>query len=360
MNLAILAQFEAVFGCAPSAIGQAPGRVNLIGEHIDYNGGTVLPMALPNVVDIAIAPNGTNRLRIISDRFEGETVRGLTEKASGHWSDYVLGSFAKGVSLSWGQDAGAAHGEDAGGFDILVQSTVPSGGVSSSAALCTAMLRAMMAHAGAELDAVSLAKNAREIENDFLGIPCGIMDQMAVGLSRYGEALAINTRNLNTQSIPIPEGWQFITLHSGVHRKLTDGRYGARFAECAKAREKLGIGYLCDASLEVDLPPPLAARTRHVVTEQARVLAAIGAMKAGDLASFGALMNESHRSYAEDFEASALEIETLLGDARALGAIGARLTGGGFGGCVVLLSQDETAEALVRNVLARHPKAWRV
>lgn len=348
MSGTIFDRFEANFDKPYAASGTAPGRVNLIGEHIDYNGGTVLPTALKNKIDVAMAPNGTGDLRIRSDRFEGEMVRPAGGPADGHWSDYVVGSFAKATELGWAT----------GGFDILVESNVPSGGVSSSAALCTAVLRAAMIHADADMDAVTLAMKAREVENDYIGVPCGIMDQMAVGLSDYGEALALNTRTITTRIITIPDGWQFITLHSGVHRKLVDGRYEARFRECEDAARALGLEYLCDAPLQNNLPENLAARTRHVVTEQLRVIDAIEAMEAADAARFGVLMNESHRSYADDFCASTPEIDALVADAVELGALGARLTGGGFGGCTVSLLKDTDVDAWLAALLARHPNAW--
>lgn len=340
-------RFGLVFGRACAASGTAPGRVNLIGEHIDYNGGTVLPTALKNKTNVAIAPNGEGVLQIRSDRYDDTFARPLGLAANNHWSDYIAGSMAKGRELGWGE----------GGFDILVQSNVPSGGVSSSAALCTAVLRALMQHGGADIDAVELAQHARAVENDFLGVPCGIMDQMAVGLSKYGEALALNTRTLTSEVIPIPEGWHFAVVHSGVHRQLTDGRYEARFLECAEAAAALGLEHLCDAPLVTDLPDNLAARTRHVVSEQGRTLQAIEAMTASDSIRFGALMNESHQSYSADFEASTPEIDALLADARKLGALGARLTGGGFGGCVVLLTETDRAADLSAAVLERHQKA---
>ncbi len=339
-------RFETAFGRACTARAAAPGRVNLIGEHIDYNGGTVLPTALKNKTEVAIAPNGTDLLQIMSDRYTGAFARPADSPASGHWSDYIAGSVAKAKEFGWGE----------GGFDIMVESNVPSGGVSSSAALCTALLRALMQHAGADMDAVTLAQHARAIENDYLGVPCGIMDQMAVGLSDYGEALALNTKTLQTETIPIPENWRFSVIHSGVQRQLLDGRYEARFKECAQAAKLLGVTHLCDAPLRTDLPDALAARTRHVVSEHQRTLQAIEAMKRADFAAFGALMNESHRSYSEDFAASTPEIDTILSDARSLGAQGARLTGGGFGGCVVLLIGRGREAMLNAALQALHPK----
>ncbi len=346
-------RFRAHFGRFPGAIGTAPGRVNLIGEHIDYNGGTVLPTVLPNRVMVAIAPNEAGHILIRSDRFEGEITRPVGEAASGHWSDYIVGTFAGAAERGWA----------AGGFDIYVESTLPDGaGVSSSAALCTAILRAITECVGVTIEPVEIAMTARAVENDYIGLSCGIMDQMAVGLVGEGEALALDTKYITTETIKIPEDWRFITVHSGIHRKLSDGRYEARFEECAEAARLLKVAHLCEATLpDVEtLPEPLPARARHVVVEHQRVLKAITAMKDDDMSVFGRLMTESHRSYSENFQASTPDIDALVTDAIALGAKGARLTGGGFGGCTVSLLKAGEEDTWLAALLERHPKAWRV
>jgi len=346
-------QFEAIYARAPTGSATVPGRVNLIGEHIDYNGGTVLPTTLDKTVTVVIAPNDSASHRMRSAGYEGETVRPINEPASGDWSDGTMGALAKAAELGWIR----------GGFDVLVSGNIPGGaGVSSSAALITAVLRATRTHAKAELDEKTLALKAREVENDYIGVPCGIMDQMAVGLAGIGEALALNTVTLETEVITIPEDWRFVTIHSGVSRKLTDGRYETRFTECQSAAEALKTEHLCQVSLAdlSSLPDPLAARARHVISEHQRTLAAIDALKATDAARFGKLMNESHASYAVDFEASTSEIDALTKDAIALGALGSRLTGGGFGGCTVSLVMADKADVWLEALLAMHPKAWLV
>lgn len=348
--------FERAFKRAWSASGTAPGRVNLIGEHIDYNGGMVLPTPLKNKTDVAIAANADDAVRIQSDRFEDMVERAVGAGKSGHWSDYVMGAIAQASQFGWAQ----------GGFDLYIKSDVPDGaGVSSSAALVTAVLRALMIHADADLDASQLAMAARKVENEFIGVPCGIMDQMAVGLVDYGEALALDTAKVETDVIAIPPGWSFVTLHSGVHRKLSDGRYRERFEECAAATAALGTRWLCQLSdMQArqikELPEALAKRARHAVSEHKRTLWAIGAMKAADATSFGKLMNESHASYSKDFEASTPEIDYLVKDAVAQGALGSRLTGGGFGGCVVSLLPSDRADAWTQKMLTRHPNAWQI
>jgi galactokinase len=353
MSRDIKIQFEAIYGRTPSGSAKVPGRVNLIGEHIDYNGGIVLPTTLDKTVTVVIAPNDSTSHRIRSEGYEGETVRSVNTPANGDWSDGTMGGLAKAAELGWIR----------GGFDVLVSGNIPGGaGVSSSAALITAVLRAARMHAKAAMDEKTLALKAREVENDYIGVPCGIMDQMAVGLAGIGEALALDTLTLETDVIAIPPDWRFVTVHSGVSRKLTDGRYAARFQECEDAAKALGAKHLCHADLEdvTALPDPLGARARHVITEHHRTLAAIDALKAADAAEFGRLMNESHASYAVDFAASTPEIDALTKDAVALGALGSRLTGGGFGGCTVSLILAGNADGWLEALLAQHPKAWRV
>ena len=353
MNGDMETRFEMIYARAPSAMATVPGRVNLIGEHIDYNGGTVLPTTLDKTITAAIAPNQSQSHHIRSDGFDGETARPANDPAIKDWSDSTMGALAKAAELGWIR----------GGFDVLLSSTIPAGaGVSSSAALITAILQACRDYAGAQLDAKTLALKAREVENNYLGVPCGIMDQMAVGLAGPGQALALDTTNLETEIISIPTDWKFVTIHSGVSRELTDGRYQSRFAECAEAAKALDIEYLCRASIDqlAQLPCTLQSRARHIVTEQARTLAAIDTMKSGATKAFGALMNESHTSYSRDFEASTPEIDLLTQDAVDLGALGSRLTGGGFGGCTVSLVLDEIATDWTDAILAKHPKAWPV
>jgi len=353
VSIDLQTQFEAIYANAPTANATVPGRVNLIGEHIDYNGGTVLPTTLDKTVAVTIGPNDSTSHHIRSESYDGEITRPANDPASQHWSDSVMGALAKAAELGWIR----------GGFNALVSSTIPAGaGVSSSAALITAVLRAAGDHADVHLDAKTIALKAREVENDYIGVPCGIMDQMAVGLARFGEALALNTTSLETEVIAIPSNWRFVTIHSGVSRKLSDGRYEERFTECADAASALDTAHLCDASLSevLSLDEPLKSRAYHVVTEHQRTLKAINAMKAGDAETFGKLMNESHASYSRDFSASTPEIDALTNDAVQLGALGSRLTGGGFGGCTVSLLMVDGAAEWTETLLKRHPKAWLV
>jgi len=349
-------QFSSIFSGAPAATASAPGRVNLIGEHTDYNGGAVLPAALPCEVRVALAPNTTHTVRVRSTRFDQIIERPVGDPKRDDWTDYAIGALEKARSMGWVQ----------AGIDLFIDSDVPDGaGVSSSAALITAILRAAAKMKGTPTDPVAIAKHARAVENDYIGMPCGIMDQMAVGLSHPGSALALNTSDLSYEVIKIPDHWRFVTIHSGVRRELADGRYKARFEECAEAARYLGADALCllDEAQRAkvnEMPEPLKKRTRHVTSEHARTLAATAALKAEDMDTFARLMSVSHRSYAQDFEASTPIIDAMVADAIESGAKGARLTGGGFGGCMVVLLDRDQENVWTESFLARHPDAWRV
>ncbi|MEM9667781.1 MAG: galactokinase [Pseudomonadota bacterium] len=354
--MSVTDSFRKVFEKTAEGTGAAPARVNLIGEHVDYNGGKVLPAALTNHVSVALAENTSKTHTIISDRFEGAVTRTIADNANGHWSDYIVGALQHSAKLGWGSQ----------GFDIYVASGIPPGaGISSSAALITAVFRAAMDRKDAEISAVDTALEARKVENAYIGVPCGIMDQMAVGMLQPGEALALDTASMDTEVMEIPSGWTFVTLHSGINRALTDGRYKTRFQECASATAELGANWLCQLTDEQisripELNADLAARARHVVSEHRRTNWAIGAMRADDMDTFGRLMRESHRSYSEDFDASTPEIDALVKSAEELGAIGSRLTGGGFGGCFVSLVPGNSAEDWKADMLSRHPGIWAI
>ncbi|MDJ0920046.1 MAG: galactokinase [Henriciella sp.] len=348
--------FEQAFGRPADASGSAPGRVNLIGEHTDYNGGAVLPAALERRTEVWLARSEPPVISIVSTRFEHKIERPVGDPKRGDWTDYAMGALAKASELGW----------LTGGACLYIDSDVPDGaGVSSSAALITAILRAVATIADVDVTPVDIAKHARAVENDYIGMPCGIMDQMAVGLADQGKALALDTSDLSYDIIDIPTDWRFVVLHSGIRRELADGRYKARFEECSAAAAALGTETLCrltpaQIAAVATLPENLRKRTTHVVSEHQRTVAASAAMRAGDLATFAQLMNESHRSYSEDFEASTPEIDALIKDALEVGALGARLTGGGFGGCLVALIAAQDSAAFVDTFLARHEAVWRV
>jgi galactokinase len=345
--------YEAHFGTPPAAVAFAPGRVNLLGEHTDYNGGLVLPMPLGLGTAMAAGLGGEpGHLRVASADFDGEERRALTDGASGAWSDYVLGSLARAPGLR--PDAG---------IRAMVAGTLPMGaGLSSSAAIEVCTLRLADALFGTRTDPVTVARLARRVENDFVGMPCGIMDQFAISVGEVGRALLLDTRTLAHEAVPLPEGHAFVVVHSGIAHKLTEDGYATRVAECRAACEMLGVEALSDLTLDdMDrieaLDAPLGARARHVVTENDRVRRGVAALSDGDAARFAEAMIASHRSQSTDYAVSLPQIDALVDGALAAGAIGARLTGGGFGGSIVALVADDRQDDLRQALAADFPLA---
>lgn len=326
--------FATRFGCDPDVVAYAPGRVNLLGEHTDYNGGLVLPMPLQLGTAVALGKGTTpGQVTMWSDTYDAAECRDIHDGANNVWSDYVLGAL-KAIAT----DAVARDGAR-----VQVSNTLPVGsGLSSSAALQVGVLRAAATLWGVAMTPVETALTAQAVENDFIGLPCGIMDQYAVSVGTPGSAILLDTRQLASHEVPIPAGVAFVIVHSGVGHKLTDDGYTTRVAECSAACAALGVDTLSDLG-PGDLPrvsalaAPLDGRARHVVTENARVRDAAQALVAADTARFGALMVESHASQRDDYAVSVPQVDDLVDRAMAAGAIGARLTGGGFGGSIVAM-----------------------
>jgi galactokinase len=350
-------QFRALFGADPAAETEAFGRVNLIGEHTDYNEGFVLPTSIPQSTIAVVAPRSDRTVRAWSAELSaGETLEAyvLGEERPGRgWLDYVQG-LTQAV-------AGAGH--TLGGFDMALRSTVPLGsGLSSSAALEVAVLRALRQLFALDFDDVMLARLGQRAENQFVGAPVGIMDQMASSLASPGVALFIDTRTLAYEPAHLPQGTELAVINSGVAHYHAAGDYRTRRAECERAAALLGVGALRDVGVsEIDrvmrLPDPLNRRARHVVTENQRVLDAMIAMEAGDATRLGALFNASHASERDDFEVSVPEVDLLVGLAQAEAAVfGARLTGGGFGGSIVALVRDGEASAVAARVVDEYTR----
>jgi galactokinase len=327
-----------------TAVADAPGRVNLIGEHTDYHEGYVLPMAIPL------------RTRVRLERCAGVLVRVRSTAIGGDAAAYELGHEARGrgwVDYVQGVTAVLARaGAPIGGFDARIESTIPAGsGLSSSAALTVSLLRALRDLFGLTLDDVALARAAQRVETDFVGAPVGIMDPMASSLGRDGEALLIDTRTLRVDRIPIGAAIEFLVIDSAVPHRHAGGMYAARRRESFEAAAALGVRCLRDVSVgdlpRIDLlPDPLGRRARHVVTENARVLEAADALRAGDAPRLGALFDASHRSMRDDYETSTPEIDLLVAVAASHRDVyGARLTGGGFGGAVVAAVRGGRARA---------------
>ncbi|HEY8548588.1 MAG TPA: galactokinase, partial [Vicinamibacterales bacterium] len=329
--------------------------VNLIGEHTDYNDGFMLPTTIPYRTVVELAPRSDRRVRAwsanIAAAAEPVEFRLGDEARTQTWIDYPQGITA----------ALRETGHTIGGFDLRIESNVPvGGGLSSSAALLVSLLRGLRTLFSLTLDDLQLARVAHKAENDLVGAPVGIMDQLVSSLGRPGHALFIDARTLDVEHIPLPPALEVAVINSNVHHSHAGGEYRTRRAECERAASLLGAPALRDvdpAALTdgriAALPSPLDRRARHVVSENARVLEVVAALRSGDLARAGALVREGHASLRDDFEVSVPEVDALAELANAQPAVyGARLTGGGFGGSVVALTKAhhgrEAADLVVR------------
>lgn len=340
--------FIARFGARPRLF-RAPGRINIIGEHTDYSGGFALPAAIDLDCVVAIARSGGDRHRVYSANLDDSAELPLDPFArEGRWSDYVAGVVA----------ALRRDGIAAPACDLLIDSAVPAGGgVSSSAALEVAATLGFLAMAERSADGDAIARWARAAETDFVGTPCGPMDQIASVHGRAGHALLLDCRDLTFSPVALPPTAAFVLIDSGVKHALVDGGYAARRRDCEEAAELMGKSSLRDA-VEGDLvrlPAHLQSRARHVHSENARTLAAARALEAGDLAGVGALMNRSHASLRDDFEITIAETDLLADVARDTpGIYGARQMGGGFGGSVIALADAAQAGEAGERIAARY------
>ena len=339
--------FRARYGRADGVrVFRAPGRVNLIGEHTDYNLGFVLPVALDLATYVAIAPSGDGRLRIYSEdrhemrEFDPAAVGGL--EPARHWTDYPIGVARELVQL----------GLAIAPANVLVRSTVPDGsGLSSSAALEVSLALAFLQDRS--LEPLDLARLCQRAERNFVGMPCGIMDQYVSVFGREHAAVEIDCRSLVHRYVRLPESVAFLAANSMVKHELAGSAYRDRVRECAAAVEGIQQRFpqaasLRDvspeqfASVEASLPPVVARRARHVVTESARVERFMEASERENLAEMGRLLLESHRSLQLDYEVSCAELDLLVEAALAIeGVFGSRMTGGGFGGCTVTMLRPE-------------------
>ena len=344
--------FAGLTGRPPEGIWSAPGRVNLIGEHTDYNDGYVLPFALAARTAAAAARRTDERLTMRSLQWPGAWIDvPLPELQPG----CLAGPGAYVAGVAW---AMRAAGHPVAGLDIVIDGAVPVGsGLSSSAALECAAALAVAELSGIRLPPAELARLAQRAENEFVGVPCGIMDQMAAMLGQAGHALFLDTRTGMLEQVPFDpaaSGLVLLVIDTHARHELADSGYADRFASCADAARRLGVPALRDVPA-AGLPdalgrlaafPVLARRVRHVVTENARVLATAELLRAGRLAAIGPLLTASHRSLRDDFEVSVPELDTAVTAALGAGALGARMTGGGFGGCVIALTPAATVPAL--------------
>jgi galactokinase len=342
---------------------RAPGRVNLIGEHTDYNDGFVMPVAIDRFTTVAVTPRGDRTLVVRSASFEDVVTIDLDRPGDGPlgtWSDYVRGVAA----------VLERHGCRLRGADMTVGSDVPMGaGLSSSAALEVAAGYALLDLAGHAIDRTALARACQEAEHEFAGMRCGIMDQFIACHGRAGHALMLDTRTLAATWLPMPPGVAVIVCNTMTKHALASDGYNERRADCEAGVRALAIRLpriralrdvtLGDLEASRDaLTDRVYRRCRHVVTENARVEAAAAALVAGDVTVFGDLMRASHESLRDDFEVSTREVDAMVKTAmEADGTIGARMTGGGFGGCTVNLVRAERAASFAAQVRAGYEAA---
>jgi galactokinase len=350
--------FRIAFGVDAEFEGHANGRVNLIGEHTDYNGGFVLPTSIPQTTRVGVRRRNDRLARIASLSKPGRASEFQigTEARSGGWTDYVQGV----VSVLRQEYASA----DATGFEMLISSGVPMGsGLSSSAALEVAAMKALREawRLGEALDDLRIARLSQKVENEFVGARVGIMDPMAAALATEGTALFLDTMSLAFERVPIPrDKVEIAVVNSGVSHSNAHGGYNQRRAECERACEMLGVSFLRELSITdlaqlEKLPEVLMRRARHVVTENQRVLDAVACLTQGDMIGLGRLFRLSHESMRDDYEVSVPEVDRLVEIAnRQPDVFGARLTGGGFGGSIVIAAQPGKAASVAERVAAEY------
>jgi len=356
----VVEAFESRYGSRPAFVVRAPGRVNLIGEHTDYNDGFVFPMAIDRAAWIALRPRGDNR--VVATSLDFDETRdfdlGRLEKGDDGWIEYLKGT-------AWAlRDAGHALR----GFEGIVAGDVPLGaGLSSSASIEMATARALAAVSGIPWSPAPMALLGQKAENKWVGVNCGIMDQLISAAGVADMALLIDCRSLETQPVPLPKGTVVVVLDTATRRGLVDSAYNERRAQCESAARLFGVKALRDvtspqlAARASELDPTTLRRARHVVSEDERTLAAADAMRADDAERLGRLMDESHESLRCDFEVCNDGLNAMVEQARrAPGCFGARMTGAGFGGCAVALVAAQRSEAFVRQVEAEYRKATRL
>jgi galactokinase len=353
----LASKFQEVFGSAPEIIASAPGRVNLIGEHVDFLDGFVLPFAISNATTVAIARTPDKKIRSASVQKKGaiSTIDcgDIAPKSGEAWTRYPIG-------VLW------ALGIDSG-LDILVDGQVPLGaGLSSSAALECAVATAITELFKLDLTLPELARAAQRAENIYVGMPCGIMDQSVSLMATEGNALLLDTRDLSIEQIPFdiaPLGLELLVIDTQVHHALVDGGYAERRASCEKAIADLGITSLRDISIpdfvarKSELDEKTYLRAFHGVTEMQRVLDAVALLKSGDFVGFGEIVTAAHASLRDNYTVSCPELNLAVDTANDFGALGSRMIGGGFGGSAIALIKAKDSELIKSEIKSGFMKA---
>ena len=343
-------------GMAPRLF-QAPGRVNLIGEHTDYNDGFVLPAAIDRQILVAATARTDAEVNIYAHNFnqwDRFRIQDDIKKLSGN---NLCGNYFRSIVWSLHQ-----QGRDLCGMDAVISGNIPIGaGLSSSAAIEVAVGFTLLKLSETEINLKELALAAQKAENDFVGMRCGIMDQYIACLGQENHALLIDCRDLSYQNVPLPLGASVVIVDSGVHRGLMDMEYNARREDCENVARHFGVSVLRDVSMEAlrqrshELSAVVQRRAQHVISENDRTLAAADALRTQDLSTFGELMTASHASLRDDFEVSCPELDLLVEIALDVkGVYGARLTGAGFGGCMVALVEKQAANHLIDIIETRY------
>ncbi|WP_321380605.1 galactokinase [uncultured Vibrio sp.] len=357
----VKASFESVLGYAPSHIIQAPGRVNLIGEHTDYNDGFVLPCAIDYQTVVAAATRGDNLIRVVSVDYgnavdEFDISQEITFREDTMWANYIRGVvkclLARGYQFT--------------GADISVSGNVPQGaGLSSSAALEVAIGQTFKVLFNLEISQAEIALNGQQAENEFVGCNCGIMDQMISAEGRENHAMLLDCRSLETEAVSMPEDMAVVIINSNKKRGLVDSEYNTRREQCEEAARIFGVNALRDVTIEQfndkvsELDEMVAKRARHVITENDRTVEAAKALCSHDIKRMGELMAQSHASMRDDFEITVKEIDLLVDMVKeVIGEDGGvRMTGGGFGGCIVALVPPALVDEVKATVEAKYPAA---
>ncbi|MDQ1495574.1 MAG: galactokinase [Actinomycetota bacterium] len=349
--------FRSRFNRSPAGVWSAPGRVNLIGEHTDYNGGYVLPFAIDLRTQAAVALRDDGRVSVLSVQRGGDpvefAVEDLKPHASSGWAGYAVG-------VVW---ALRDKGFDVNGLDIVLDGRVPTGaGLSSSAAIECAVGLAALELSGIDLALEDMARIAQYAENEYVGVPCGLMDQMAVSVCRADHALFFDVRDDVREHEPFAphdDGLAVLVINTRAQHAHAGGAYAERRKSCEAAAKQLGVAYLrdiarseLDAALRTLDDDVLRRRARHIITENDRVLTTVDLLRNGRLSEIGPLLTASHESLRDDFEVSAPELDTAVDAALASGALGARMTGGGFGGSAIALVNAGDVEQVKRAVAA--------